>query len=302
MLSSDLGFQRAPRAAFPRLCALLFSAFLAPPLSAQQTPGAVPQSPSAVPQSPGAVPQTPGVVPQSPGAVLYAAMQRIEAANGSHFWIDRTEVSIGQYRRFQQATGYRSLAEREGGGFEWGAGWTRRPGWFWHAPYGSPGADDEPAVHLNWSEARQYCQWAGKRLPTDAEWMRAAYTETRERPPEGFVRFTRYPYPTGNTADGANHRDAPGAPGRHQAVGRSKAGVNGLYDMGANVWEWVDSGTGSEQLTRGGSWWYGPAPMHHDHRALKPADFYVVYIGWRCVADKPPPIAGSPAQQRQGAG
>ena len=214
------------------------------------------------------------------------AMQAIQRDDGSFFWIDRTEVSIGQYRGFVQARGYRSLAEREGGGFEWGAGWERRPGWVWHSPYGKPGAANEPAVHVNWHEAKQFCLWAGKRLPSDAEWMRAAYTETRDSPPPGFVRGKSYPYPTGDSPDGANHREAAGAPLRHQAVGQSRAGVNGLFDMGANVWEWVDSGSGREQVTRGGSWWYGPSPMHRDHRALKPADFYVVYIGWRCVADK----------------
>ena len=108
-----------------------------------------------------------------------ASMQAVQRDDGSFFWIDRTEVSIGQYRGFVQAKGYRSLAEREGGGFEWGAGWERRPGWVWHSPYGKPGAANEPAVHVNWHEAQQFCQWAGKRLPSDAEWMRAAYTETR---------------------------------------------------------------------------------------------------------------------------
>ncbi|NBO04056.1 MAG: hypothetical protein EBV16_07705, partial [Betaproteobacteria bacterium] len=65
-------------------------------------------------------------------------MQAVQRDDGSFFWIDRTEVSIGQYRGFVQAKGYRSLAEREGGGFEWGAGWERRPGWVWHSPYGKP--------------------------------------------------------------------------------------------------------------------------------------------------------------------
>jgi len=216
------------------------------------------------------------------------AMQAIARDDGSLFWIDRTEVSIAQYRRYAQASAYRSVAEREGGGFEWGAGWERRPGWLWYAPYGKPGAGDEPAVHLNWHEAQQYCQWAGKRLPSDAEWMRAAYTETRAAAPAGFLRGKRYAYPTGDSPDGANHRDAPSAPLRHQAVGKSRMGVNGLFDMGANVWEWVDSASGAEQVTRGGSWWYGPAPMHHDHRALKPAHFYAVYIGFRCASEKAP--------------
>ncbi|MFG5410166.1 hypothetical protein ABXN37_21235 [Piscinibacter sakaiensis] len=57
--------------------------------------------------------------------------------------------------------------------------------------------------------------------------------------------------------------------------------------MGANVWEWVDSGPGDEAVTRGGSWWYGPAQMHHDHRQTKPRDTAVVYIGFRCARSLP---------------
>jgi len=212
-------------------------------------------------------------------------MQVIEAEDGKMFWIDRTEVSIEQYRRFVQSTGYRSLAEREGGGFEWGAGWERRAGWVWHSPYGKPGAASEPAVHLNWHEARQYCQWAGKRLPKDAEWMRAAYTETRTQPSDGFQRGKRYSYPTGDSPDGANHRDAALSPNRHQPVGQSRSGVNGLFDMGANVWEWASDARGNERQTLGGSWWYPAFQMKADVEAWKRADFYAVYIGFRCVYD-----------------
>jgi formylglycine-generating enzyme required for sulfatase activity len=59
--------------------------------------------------------------------------------------------------------------------------------------------------------------------------------------------------------------------------------VNGLYDMGGNAWEWVDSGEAREKITRGGSWWYGAAQMHRDHVQTKPADTAVVYIGFRCA-------------------
>ena len=83
------------------------------------------------------------------------------------FQIDRTEVTIGDFRKFVEATKFRSQAEVEGGGFKYGAGWERQPGWTWQRPHGVTANDQEPAVHLNYAEAQAYCEWAGKRLPTD---------------------------------------------------------------------------------------------------------------------------------------
>ena len=62
-------------------------------------------------------------------------------------------------------------------------------------------------------------------------------------------------------------------------------GVNGLYDMGANVWEWVNSESVDSKVTAGGSWWYEAFRMHRDDRAVKPKDTAVVYIGFRCATD-----------------
>jgi len=228
-------------------------------------------------------------------AVLAEDMQPIGG-----FAIDRTEVTIGAFARFVDATGTKTRAEREGGGHVYAAGWERKPGWNWRAPYGAPGAPDEPAVHVTFEEARAYCAWAGKRLPTDAEWVEAAYTERRAAPPRPFTRGRTYLYPTGDSPVGANCLgDCGGRHGgsaasvlsrgaRHVPVGSTRAGVNGLYDMAANVWEWVDAGRGDERRTRGGSWWYGAAQMRADHIADKPADFTAVYIGFRCAKDLAP--------------
>ena len=92
------------------------------------------------------------------------------------FAIDRTEVTIGQFDRFVRATGTVTRAEKEGGGFEFGAGWERRPGWSWRAPDGQPTTENMPAVHLDFAEAQAYCRWAGGRLPTGAEWQTAGFT------------------------------------------------------------------------------------------------------------------------------
>jgi sulfatase modifying factor 1 len=213
------------------------------------------------------------------------------------FEIDRTEVTIGQFRAFVQATGTVTAAERAGGGQTYEGGWQRRPGWTWRAPFGTPGDSQEPAVHVTYPEAQAYCRWAGKRLPTDEEWGLAAYVEHRDRPADGFVTRRRYPYPTGERPDGANCLEcgpvatvahAVTTRGRgHALAGSTRAGVNGLYEMGGNAWEWVDSGPGPEKRTRGGSWWYGAESMRDEHIQSKRFDTAVVYIGFRCARDLP---------------
>jgi formylglycine-generating enzyme required for sulfatase activity len=218
------------------------------------------------------------------------------------FSIARSETTVGQFRRFADDTGTVTRAERAGGGEVYEAGWTKKPGWIWRTPYGRPAHDDEPAVHVTYDEAQAFCRWAGGRLPTDAEWVRAAYTERRESPPSSFVRGKTYSYPVGEKPDGAQCLGdcGPAAKSRavdhdarlwrgdgHARVTATPAGVNGLHDMGGNVWEWVDEPRGAsgnaERRTRGGSWWYGAAQMRGDHLQGKPADTAVVYIGFRCV-------------------
>ncbi len=199
--------------------------------------------------------------------------------------IDRTEVTIDQLARYVAATGIVTRAEREGGGFEYVAGWQRRPGWTWRRPDGAdPASMQLPAVHLTHAEAEAYCRWAGGRLPTAAEWRSAAYTELRRNPAAPWVRGMTYPWPTGDSPQGAN-TSAPDPWPRAAPVTETRAGVNGLHDMGANVWEWAADARGDERRTLGGSWWYSPEQMRAEVEAWKPRDFYAVYIGFRCVYD-----------------
>lgn len=196
--------------------------------------------------------------------------------------LDRTEVTIGQFRAFAAATGLTTTAESEGGGFEWAAGWTRRPGWTYLAPQGRPGGDTEPATHVTWEEARAYCAHAGGRLPGFAEWRAAAYTESRATPPPGFERGRTYPYPSGDSPAGLNTNRR-----HHVPAGSTPPGVNGLQEMGANVWEWVADRRGAEALTAGGSWWYGPEQARAEGAQWKPAAFFALYVGFRCAYDLP---------------
>lgn len=220
----------------------------------------------------------------------------------------RTETTVGQFRAFVRATGTVTAAERAGGGQVYEAGWVRKPGWTWATPFGGgrAAADDEPAVHVTFDEAQAFCRWAGGRLPTDAQWLSAAYTEQRSAPPSSFTRGRTYPYPTGERPAGAQCLDdcGPAAAERairhgatllrghgHARAGSTPAGVNGLHDMGGNAWEWVDEPPGAtgalERRTRGGSWWYGAGPMQAGHLQSKPPDTAVVYIGFRCARERP---------------
>ena len=232
------------------------------------------------------------------GAAIGIAAARAEVAmqDIGPISIDRTEVTIGAFAQFAQATGTITKAEREGGGLVYTAsGWTKMSGWTWRTPYGKPADDQEPSVHITFDEAQAYCVWRGKRLPTDAEWKLAAYTEARPSPPEPFRTGQSYPFPTGENPEGANCLGDCGTTHPigysalldrglgHQKAGTTRAGVNGLFDMGANVWEWVENGDPSQKGTRGGSWWYGATQMHIDHIATKPKDTAAVYIGFRCV-------------------
>ncbi|MDQ8731038.1 formylglycine-generating enzyme family protein [Bradyrhizobium sp. LHD-71] len=200
------------------------------------------------------------------------------------FLIDRTEVTIARYLDFVHNRGVTTAAERDGGGHEFVQGWQRRPGWSFRAPFGVTGRDDEPATHLTWAEADAYCRFVGGRLPTFEEWKLAAYTEFREAGDGDGRRRQTFPYPVGAESNGMNTADADGWP-RLAPVGTTKAGINGLYDMGGNVWEWVADRRNGEALTAGGSFWYGAAQTRSEAAQWKSADFYAVYIGFRCAYD-----------------
>jgi formylglycine-generating enzyme len=249
-------------------------------------------------------------VPSAHAAELQADIDWVRIAAPAPlgaFEIARTETTVAQFRRFVQASGWVTRAERAGGGQVFEAGWVKKPGWTWSTPYGRPAADDEPAVHVDVADAQGFCRWAGGQLPTDAQWESAAYTETRAAPPAPWVKGRTYRYPTGDSPEGAQcladcgpaaERLAQGTfaglwRGQgHARVGRTAMGVNGLFDMGANAWEWVapDRGTPAPDVwrTRGGSWWYGKEPMMAGHQAFKPVDTAVVYIGFRCVRPAQP--------------
>ena len=214
---------------------------------------------------------------------------------GALSW-DQTEMTIADVKTFAEATGFVSEAEKNGGGLSYEAGFVKKPGWTWKTPYGVPAKANEPAVHLNQSEAASICRFYGKRLPTDAEWTSAAYLEQRESPPSAYIKGQRYPFPGGGTPAGSHCLSGCGdyrgvAPAGslnrgtgHVSTASTKPGVNGLFDMGGNVWEWTATERNGGFITRGASWWYGPERQKESDVESKPADIGVVYIGFRCVS------------------
>jgi len=250
----------------------------------------------------------------------------------SPFWIDPTSVTNADFAKFIEATDYQTEAERFGWsyvfaillpkskrrklketktvqGLNW---WFAIEGATWRKPEGS-GSNilkrmDHPVVHVSWHDVQAYCEWANKRLPTEAEWEYAA---------RGGLEQTRYPwgndltpkdkhhcniwqgrFPEENTAQDGYIGTAPARSYRPNG--------HGLYNTCGNIWEWcmdwfdptwplkgerinpVGPETGEQRAMRGGSF------LCHDSycnryrlgaRTGNTPDSSTSNCGFRCVRD-----------------
>jgi formylglycine-generating enzyme required for sulfatase activity len=96
----------------------------------------------------------------------------------NNFYIRKYEVTIAEYLNFANKTNFKTEAEKQGFGYEYGIGWEKRKNWNYKTPYGkNPESLTEPAVHISYFEAEQYCKFINGRLPSFEEWSTAAYTQ-----------------------------------------------------------------------------------------------------------------------------
>lgn len=188
------------------------------------------------------------------------------------FWIDETPVTNREFQRFVDATGHRTLAEiapdprdypgmdpalaqagsllfqRTAGPvdlFDYSQWWSFSLGTDWRHPHGADSNLDRleahPVVHVAYQDAEAYAQWAGKALPTEAEWEYAArggldgaeFAWGDELAPGGamLANYWQGAFPYGNTLEDGYERTSP--------VRTYPANGHGLYDMVGNVWEWT---------------------------------------------------------------
>lgn len=136
--------------------------------------------------------------------------------NVTAFMLDQFEVTNEDFRTFVQATGHQTDPEKAGD-----KSWDKF----------ANGKDNHPVVKVSWNDANAFCEWAGKRLPTEAEWEYAA------RSAEAFA------FPYGNTFDAKKQNGKESGIRGTTAVGSYPDGASAfeIFDMAGNVWEWTAS-------------------------------------------------------------
>jgi serine/threonine-protein kinase len=198
------------------------------------------------------------------------------------FWIDQTVVTNAEYAKCE-ASGQCTQPHD-----------TRS---YTHSSYyGDSQYANYPVIYVDLNQAQAYCAWAGRRLPSEAEWEKVA------RGTDGRI------YPWGDAAPDQNKLDYNNSQGDTTAVGSYPSGASpyGALDMAGNVWEWVNDWygdsyyqqspsrnptgptSGSERVLHGGSWGDNDRNVRSALRARSTPGYWYYGIGFRCAAGTSP--------------
>ena len=186
------------------------------------------------------------------------------------FWMDKNEITVLQYKEFCNSTKTKMPTE---------------PSWGWR--------DDYPIVNVSWHDANNYAKWAGKRLPTEAEWEYAA---------RGAKKGSGARYSGGANLDILGWVFDNAGFCAHP-VKTKKPNELGLFDLSGNVWEWCTDGfvptypneqsvtnpviQGEElKVIRGGSWFFDETSARVTNRRGEQPDTKNFTIGFRCVVSR----------------
>jgi formylglycine-generating enzyme required for sulfatase activity len=227
-----------------------------------------------------------------PGATFKLSEQG-KGGKGNHsvklnsFWIDQTEITNSHYEKCVAAGECLSPTT-----CAWG-----------EPTYDVPSYSNHPVICVTWQMAKSYCEWAGARLPTEAEWDYAARGPKRfiytwgDTFDSGFVNFCDANCPKADS----QWQNANDGYARTSPVGSYLDGASwcGTLDMNGNVWEWIfdwyapysadyqenptGPNIGNERVIRGGSWYDNPDFLRADHRHPFDPNDYNHLIGFRCV-------------------
>lgn len=212
------------------------------------------------------------------------------------FMIDKFEVTNGRYLEFVKSTGHRVPQNPRNP--------TRN---LWQGESITDSLVDRPVINVDWFDAEAYCRWAGKRLPREAEWEKAAKGTSDRRFPWGNVE---------PTAKHLNYNQRWIGEKTLMPAGSYEAGKSpyGLYDMAGNVWEWVNDwydaryyerspkknpkgpDTGTKKVIRGAGWQNETPTVRIFTRVESDPTVRNESTGFRCASSGPmKQSTGSPA-------
>ena len=235
----------------------------------------------------------------------------------SAFYLDTYEVTNRQFRKFVKAKRYKTTAETTGKAWVYveDQQWTEVSGAWWRKPEGKESVfasrrGSHPVVTVSWEDAKAYCEWAEKRLPTEAEWEYAA----RGGSPTNMWLGNKHSElrGLGNVADQTHKQKFPERPWpilehyddeyvRTAPVGMFEPNAWGLYDMIGNAWEWVADWysekyysqsprknpqgplKGHFKVLRGGSWATSPEYLGTGVRIFNSPTSRNAAHGFRCA-------------------